>query len=95
MLVEVARGLLTLRSVALALGFGLTMRKAIACGANTLVASLGTLARSAKIDQFSHRPRWSSDVRDAPLRHRRMRLRHWGVAAALAFRLHSHPGGKP
>jgi len=45
MLVEVARGLLPLRGIALALGFGLTMRKAIARGANTFVASLGALAR--------------------------------------------------
>jgi hypothetical protein len=55
--VEVARGLLPLRSVALALGFWLTMRKSIARGANTVIASLGALARSAKVDQFSHRPR--------------------------------------
>jgi hypothetical protein len=55
--VEVSRGLLPLRNVALALGFGLTMGKSIARGANTLIASLGALARSAKIDQFSHRPR--------------------------------------
>jgi hypothetical protein len=43
------------------------MRNAIARGANAFIASLGALARSAKIDQLSHRPRWSSDVRDAPL----------------------------
>jgi hypothetical protein len=57
MLVEVSRGLFPLRSVALALGFGLTIRKAVAGGANIFIASLGALARGAKISQFSHRPR--------------------------------------
>jgi hypothetical protein len=56
--VEVSRGFLVLRSIALALSLGLTMRKAAAGGANVLVATLSALARSAKIDQFSHRPRW-------------------------------------
>jgi hypothetical protein len=52
--VEIAAGLGLLRVFELALVVGLPVLKAMSVGSLIVVAPFGSLARSSKIDQFSH-----------------------------------------